>query len=44
MFDIRVIDEEIRKKVVDFITVNWGSPIMVTKSKDLELVQPSLIR
>lgn len=33
MFEIKFIDEKIKKEVVDFITTNWGSPIMVTKGK-----------
>jgi GNAT superfamily N-acetyltransferase len=33
MIEIRPIDEQTRKTVVDFITESWGAPIVVTKGK-----------
>lgn len=33
MIEIHPIDESTRKAVVDFITENWGAPIVVTKGK-----------
>lgn len=33
MFEFREIDEKLRKKVSDFITENWGSPIIVSRGK-----------
>ncbi|SFE14759.1 Acetyltransferase (GNAT) family protein [Thermoanaerobacter thermohydrosulfuricus] len=33
MFVIKPIDEKLKKKVIDFIIRNWGSPIMVSKGK-----------
>lgn len=33
MYSIQPVDEEKRKSVVDFITSNWGAPIIVTKGK-----------
>lgn len=33
MYIIQPIDEEKRKAVIDFVTNNWGAPIIVTKGK-----------